>query len=545
MFNSIRKKLIFNFVLMAAVIILISNSFATYQMILGIQNQMKYDGITLANNIKTSIEDAGIDNVEERQEIIDQTYKDAGGDLYYIGVVSKERVLIAGTSKDAIGQKIDDAELDTVFNGNTTSFMNEWEGTPAYNVTVPIKEGDTVVSSISVGISVSNMEKSINNDIIKSIVVGIIILILSAIIGTIIGTRVAKPIEKIKDTVERIGNGDLTAEYEITGKDEIGRLATVSQGTTNNIRDLVRKIKSISGGLNNISKDISNGGQQVSIASEEIAASVSSVSEEGVKQTEALEDAVRLLEDFSLDLNNVNNKLTQLTEGGEFIKEDANRGAKKITDLSNSIEDMQNSFTVVKNKVGNLDESISQINSIVDVINSVASQTNLLALNASIEAARAGDAGRGFSVVAEEIKKLAEEVLTSSKHITQLVSNVMKETHDVSDTTELATKIVEKSKGNVEDAIISFKGVIDKVNNIPKEIGVVYEVLQGTMKGRDKILSTVENIASKSEEISSLSQEVTAATEEQAAITNEMSVTAKKLINIAAVLEKNISNFNV
>src|SRR5471030_2525555 len=103
MFNSIRKKLIFNFVLMAAVIILICNSFAAYQMIAGIENQMKYDGITLANNIKMNIENAGINNTEEKQAIIDKTYKDAGGELFYIGLVSKERVLIAGTSKDAIG----------------------------------------------------------------------------------------------------------------------------------------------------------------------------------------------------------------------------------------------------------------------------------------------------------------------------------------------------------------------------------------------------------------------------------------------------------
>ncbi len=545
MFNSIRKKLIFNFVLMAGIIILICNSFSIYQIVLGIQNQMKYDGITLANNISVSIQNAGINNIEERQAIIDQTYQDAKGNLYYIGVVSKDRVLIAGTSKDAIGQKIDTAEIDTVFKGNTTSYMNKWEGTPAYNVTVPIKEGDTVVSSVSIGISVSNMEKSINKDIIKSIIVGILILILAAIIGTIIGKRIAKPIESIKDTVERIGNGDLTAEYEIRGNDEIGKLATVSQETIKNIRELVRKIKSISGGLNNISEHISNDGQEIARASEEIAVSVSNVSEEGIKQTESLDDAVKLLEDFSLDLNNVNSKLAQLADGGENIKEDANKGAKKIKNLSDSIDEMQNSFALVKNKVEDLDESISQINSIVDVINSVASQTNLLALNASIEAARAGDAGRGFSVVAEEIRKLAEEVLTSSKDITQLVNKVMKETRDVSDTTEFATKIVEESKENVEDAIISFNGVIDKVTNIPKEISVVNEVLQKTMKGRDNILATVETIASNSEEMSSLSEEVTAMTEEQAAVTNEMSITSKKLMNITSVLEKSISNFKV
>jgi methyl-accepting chemotaxis protein len=91
----------------------------------------------------------------------------------------------------------------------------------------------------------------------------------------------------------------------------------------------------------------------------------------------------------------------------------------------------------------------------------------------------------------------------------------------------------------------SFEGVISKVNNIPSDINQVQVVLQGTMKGRDKILDTVENIASKSQEISSLSEEVTASTEEQAAITNEMSVTAKKLVNISSVLEKSVSNFRI
>jgi methyl-accepting chemotaxis protein len=544
MFNSIRKRLIFNFALMALVIILVSTSFTTYQMITGIQNQMKYDGITLANNIKTDIENIGIDNIDKIQSLISEAHEHSEGNLYYIGVVSQDKVLVAGTSKDSIGEKIDTDELDSVFKGNTASFMNEWQGTPAYNVAVPIKEGDNVVSTLSVGISVANMQKYITNGIIKSIVVGIITLILAIITGTILGRQIAKPIESIKDTMEKIGNGDLTVEYSVTGNDEIGRLASVSNETTKNLRELVRKIKSISGSLNTLSQGVSNGEEQVSVASEEIAASVSSVSQEGIKQTEALTDAVTLLENFSSDLNNVNTKLTKLAEGGEYIKKDINKESERINNLSNTMGEMQDSFDIVRIKVGNLDGTISQINSIVDVINSVAAQTNLLALNASIEAARAGEAGRGFSVVADEIRKLAVEVLTSSKNITELVNTVMKETQDVSGTTEIAAKRVEEIKEDVEAAITSFKDVIDKVNNIPKEINVVNEVLQGTMVGRDKILSTVESIASNSEEISSLTEEVTASTEEQAAITNEMAVTARKLVRMAGVLEKSVSSFN-
>lgn len=545
MFKSIRKKIIFNFVVMAAIILIIDTTFSTYQMITGLQNQMKYDGSNLANIIKINIESAGTDNISKIQSIVDETYDHSEGNLFYIGVVSPDRTLVAGTSKDSIGQKIDSKELENVFKGNTEAFMNEWKNTPAYNVTVPIKQGEKVVLSVSVGISVNNMENTITNSIIKAIIAGIIILIFVAVAGVMVGKRIAEPIESIEHTVGEIGKGDLTAEYTIKGKDEIGRLAYASNETTKMLRVLIKKIKSISLSLNNLSNEISNGGEEVAAASEEIVVAVTSVSERGIKQTEDLSDALVILEDFSSDLNNVSGKLLKLAENGEEIKSDSTKGAENITNLSNTIEDMQKSFHIVRDKVENLDESISQINSIVDVINSVAKQTNLLALNASIEAARAGESGKGFSVVAGEIKKLAEEVLTSAKNITGLVNKVMDETKDVSETTDLAANIVEGSKENIEQSVSAFKEVINKVNNIPVKINEVNEVLQKTMKGKDKILSTVENIASNSEEIASLSEEVTASTEEQAAITNGMAITAKKLLNMSKALEKNTLDFKV
>ncbi len=395
------------------------------------------------------------------------------------------------------------------------------------------------------GISIDNMQKSIRTTIIKSIICAIVVLILAAFAGMYIGKRIAEPIESIKDTIEKIGDGDLTVEYQVTSKDEMGRLATVSSETTKSFRELVRKIKVISESLSDLSESIENGGSTVALSSEEIAVSVTSVSQEGIKQTESLERAVGLLENFSIDLNNAENQLALLESVGNNIKEDTNVGSETINALASTIDDMLNSFLIGKAKVDNLDKTISQINSIVDVINSVANQTNLLALNASIEAARAGEAGKGFSVVAEKIRKLAEGVLKSSKSITQLINTVMKETYDVANTTEFVTKIVEQSRIDINNVTNSFKGVIEKVNDIPREINKVHVVLQGTIKGRDEILNTVENIASKSQEISSLSQGVTASTEEQAAITNELSITAKKLVNIASVLEKSVSNFNV
>jgi Methyl-accepting chemotaxis protein len=532
-------------VVIAAIILIINTAFSTYQIITGLQNQMKYDGSNLVNIIRINIENAGTDNISKIQSIVDETYEHSEGNLFYIGVVVPDKTLVAGTSKDSIGQKIDLEELDNVFKGQSEAFMSEWKNTPAYNVTVPIKQGEKVVLAVSVGISVNNMQNAITSGIIKAIIVSIIILTMVVIAGMIIGKRIAEPIESMELTARELGKGDLTSEYKVKGKDEIGRLAYSSDETRKNLLVLIKKIKSISLSLNHLSEDISNGGEEIASASEEIVAAVTNVSEQGVKQTENLSGALEILEDFSSDLNNVSGKLLKLAENGEEIKNDSTIGSENIVSLSNTIDDMQKSFNIVRNKVGNLDETISQINSIVDVINSVAKQTNLLALNASIEAARAGESGKGFSIVAGEIKKLAEEVLTSAKNITDLVNKVMQETKDVSETTDLATNIVDGSKENIEKSVGAFKEVITKVSDIPVKINEVNEVLQKTMKGKDRIISTVENIASNSEEISSLSEEVTASTEEQSAITNEMAIAAKKLLNMAKALEKNTSIFRV
>ena len=111
------------------------------------------------------------------------------------------KTFIAGNQKKFIGQKYDSKELDEVFKGNTKAYMVEWNRTTAYNVTVPIKQADEVISSVSVRISINNMENTIHNRIIKAITAGIVILMLVTIVGIILGERIAKTIENIEFTV--------------------------------------------------------------------------------------------------------------------------------------------------------------------------------------------------------------------------------------------------------------------------------------------------------------------------------------------------------
>ncbi|OOM74353.1 hypothetical protein CLPUN_40580 [Clostridium puniceum] len=136
-----------------------------------------------------------------KQSIVDKTYENSDGNLYYISVNALNKTFIAGNQKKFIGQKYDSKELDEVFKGNTKAYMVEWNRTTAYNVTVPIKQADEVISSVSVRISINNMENTIHNRIIKAITAGIVILMLVTIVGIILGERIAKTIENIEFTV--------------------------------------------------------------------------------------------------------------------------------------------------------------------------------------------------------------------------------------------------------------------------------------------------------------------------------------------------------
>jgi len=322
MFKSIRKNLIFNFVVMSAIILITNTTFSTYQMIAGLQNQMKYDGGNLANIIKISIENAGIDNISKVQAIVDETYDHSEGNLFYIGVTLPDKTLIAGTSKDSIGQKIDSKELESVFKGKTEAFMSEWKNTPAYNVTVPIKQGEKVVLSVSVGISVNNMEDTIKSSIMKSIISGIIILIMVTIAAIIIAKRIAEPIESMEVTVGEIGKGDLTTEYKVKGKDEIGRLAYTSNETTKSLRVLIKKIKSISLSL------------------------VNEVLQKTMKGKDKIISTVENIASNSEEISSLSQEVTASTEEQSAITNEIAIAAKKLLNMAKALENNTSSFKV-------------------------------------------------------------------------------------------------------------------------------------------------------------------------------------------------------
>jgi methyl-accepting chemotaxis protein len=294
-----------------------------------------------------------------------------------------------------------------------------------------------------------------------------------------------------------------------------------------------------------MSSELSSSAGQAVLTSEEVSKSINEVAAGASAQSINTSDTVTILESFGVDLDNVNSKLQSVSTAGIYIKDSADVGSNKIEILVSSMEDVRKTFTYVIDKLSQFNNSVGQITTITAVINNVAQQTNLLALNAAIEAARAGEVGRGFAVVADEIKKLAEQVLDSSKGIVNIVDNIGTEARDVYATAETVSSKISNQFEDVKQTVAAFKDIIEEIDNVVPRIKEVNDTLNIVIKAKDNIIKNVEDTAQVSEEFTATSEEISAAMEEQTASIKELNNIASTLTDMSKDMDEGISRFIV
>jgi len=357
---------------------------------------------------------------------------------------------------------------------------------------------------------------------------------------------IVRQIKVLVAHINEISQGNLRIEpLEITSEDEFGQMAEQFNIMVKNVRDLIAHMMQGAEQVASSSEELTAGSQQAAEAATNIAQTIGDVVEGMGKQLKNVTDMKRNIDDSFVDINDMSDKASAITKNTEQMATAADQGAKLMLNAMDRMGSIEQSVSNSAQVVKKLGKNSEQIEEIVESISAIAHQTNLLALNASIEAARAGEAGRGFSVVAGEVKKLAEQSQQAVEQIKDRISIIQNDTKDAVAAMEVGTGEVARGTQAIHEVGEQFKDITSRVASVKNEMEQINGAMQTVSKGMQSLVCVVDDIESISRTTSESTQTISAAAEEQSAVSQEIATASHSLADLAAKLQTATSEFRV
>jgi methyl-accepting chemotaxis protein len=356
---------------------------------------------------------------------------------------------------------------------------------------------------------------------------------------------IIKPLNNLKQTAVQVSGGDLRERIEIHSKDELAEVGEAFNTMTDNLSSLIQQIDTDSGQLAASSEELLASSEQTTSATEHVTTTLQDVAGGADSQRVHVEQNAQAIGEIAIGMDRVANSLTAVSDSTKQAASLAEDGEYSVNQTVEQMKHIYASVNESNARMQELEASSKKIGSITDVIVGIADQTNLLALNAAIEAARAGEQGKGFAVVADEVRKLAEESQRSAMQITDLIQHIQSDTVQSVKVMAQTARYVETGLQATDETTTKFSQIKDSIFTISPQIEDISSITEQIAASVQEMTASAEELAAIAKENAAASESMASTTEEQLASMEEITASANALSNLAEELQELLTKFKL
>ncbi|OCS91076.1 methyl-accepting chemotaxis protein [Caryophanon latum] len=379
-----------------------------------------------------------------------------------------------------------------------------------------------------------------NNVIINGVAIAILIFL-----GLFIARMVTVPLQQLREQLLFVEQGNFTVQGTYESKDEIGQLMMSFNKTFETLRDVVAKVKVSSEHVDNTSQELMANVEHSTTAADHVVASIQEIAAGSEQTRDRLAQNAIVIDRVATGFSTIRHNITEVERLVATALNEAREGSSIVDENVEQMQSIKQSIQRSNNVIQTLSNQVGEVDEILKVIDGISQQTNLLALNAAIEAARAGEHGKGFAVVADEVRKLAEQSIGATKSVASILSNIKEDTAQSVSIMNVVLNEAESGLVATDNTSKKFDDILTNTSEVSPVLHVAKASIEEIVSDFDSFKGSADTILHVSLRNAQNSEMVSAASEQQAATLEDMTESSRVLANVATELNDVVKKFTI